>query len=66
MDRFAQIGVGAGRDFNAGALSPEMRGAIEQGIAGAWAEFADLKKNRFDTHEVVFGDVYRFTGVPEE
>ena len=58
MDRFAQIGVGAGRDFNAGALSPEMRGAIEQGIAGAWAEFADLKKNRFDTHEVVFGDVY--------
>ena len=36
----------------------EMRGAIEQGIAGAWAEFADLKKNRFDTHEVVFGDVY--------
>ena len=26
MDRFAQIGVGAGRDFNAGALSPGNEG----------------------------------------
>jgi hypothetical protein len=58
MDRFARIGVGAGRDFRAGDLSPELKEAIEQGIADAWAEFANLKKNRFDTHEMVFGDVY--------
>ena len=49
--------------MRAGILGPvifrlKIKEAIEQGIADAWAEFADLKKNRFDTHEMVFGDVY--------
>ena len=39
MARFARIGVGAGKTFDAGKLSPEMKTAIEQGMADAWADF---------------------------
>lgn len=34
------IGVGAGLNFDAGSLAPEMKQAIEHGIADAWADFA--------------------------
>ena len=44
MARFAKIGVGAGKTFDASKLSPEMKTAIEQGMADAWADFAGLKK----------------------
>lgn len=40
MARFAKIGVGAGKTFDPEKLSPEMKTAIQQGIADAWAEFA--------------------------
>jgi len=36
MSRFARIGVGAGTTFDASKPSPEMRAAIEQGMADAW------------------------------
>ena len=39
MARFARIGVGAGKTFDASKLSPEMKTAIEQGMADAWAAF---------------------------
>jgi hypothetical protein len=58
MARFAKIGVGAGKSFDAGKLSPEMKTAIEQGMADAWAEFAEFKKARFDTGQVTSGDVF--------
>lgn len=58
MARFARIGVGAGRTFDAGTFPPGIKTAIGQGIADAWAEFADFKQKRFDTKEVVFGDLY--------
>jgi hypothetical protein len=58
MARFARIGVGAGRTFDAGIFPPEIKTAIGQGIADAWATFADFKQKRFDTKEVVFGDLY--------
>ena len=32
------------RRFDAGELSPELKAAIEEGMADAWAEFADFKK----------------------
>ena len=37
MARFAKIGIGAGKTFDASKLSPEMKTAIEQGMADAWA-----------------------------
>jgi hypothetical protein len=58
MVRFARIGVGAGKPFDTAQISPEIKTAIGQGIADAWAAFADFKTKRFDKKEVVFGDLY--------
>jgi hypothetical protein len=58
MARFSKIGIGAGKTFDVSTLSPEMKSAIEAGIADAWAEFANLQKQKIDTGEVGFGDVF--------
>ena len=58
MARFAKIGVGAGKTFDASTLSPEMKTAIEQGVADAWADLAELVKQKIDTGEVTSGDVF--------
>jgi hypothetical protein len=57
MVRFAQIGIGAGKTFDAGKLSPEMKLAIEASIADAWAEHATLQK-RIDAGEITSGDTF--------
>ena len=57
MARFAKIGVGAGKTFDASTLSPEMKTAIEQGMADAWVDFGGLKK-KLDAGEVTTGDVF--------
>ena len=57
MARFAEIGVGADKTFDAGTLSPEMKAAIEAGIADAWADHAKLQK-RIDAKEVTAGDTF--------
>src|SRR5205814_6410477 len=44
LARFAKIGVGGGKTFDASARSPENKTAIEQGMADAWADFAGLEK----------------------
>ncbi|MGZ6249408.1 MAG: DUF1254 domain-containing protein [Syntrophales bacterium] len=58
MARFAKIGVGAGKNLDTSKLSPEMKTAIEQGMADAWAAFAEFKKTKFDTGRVTSGDVF--------
>jgi hypothetical protein len=50
--RFETIGIGPEGDFDADKLSPEMRKAIEDGMADAWAELDKLKKDKIDTGEV--------------
>src|ERR1700733_8118050 len=40
MERFAKIGVGAGKTFDPSKLTPEIKAAIDQGRADAWASFA--------------------------
>jgi hypothetical protein len=57
MARFARIGVGAGKTFDASKLSPDTKAAIEQGMADAWADFAGLVKE-FDAGKVTSGDVF--------
>jgi hypothetical protein len=57
MTRFAKIGVSAGNTFDPSELSPEMKAAIEQGIADAWADFGGLVK-QFDAGKVTSGDVF--------
>ena len=58
MARFAKIGIGSGRTFDPGTFPAEIQTTFGQGIADAWAVFADFKKNQFDTKKVVFGDLY--------
>jgi hypothetical protein len=50
--RFETIGIGPEGNFDADKLSPEMRKAIEDGMADAWAELDNLKKDKIDTGEV--------------
>ena len=57
MARFAKIGVGAGKTFDASTLSPEMKTAIEQGMADAWVDLANLKKE-IDAGKVTSGDLF--------
>ena len=56
MARFARIGVGAGKTFDANTMSPEMKTAIEQGIADAWVDLGDLQK-KIESGEVPVGDL---------
>jgi hypothetical protein len=57
MARFAKIGVGAGKTFDANSLSPDMKTSIEQGMADAWADLEALRK-RVDAGEVTSGDMF--------
>ena len=57
LARFARIGVGAGKTFDASKLSPEMTKAIEDGMADAWADFAGLMKP-IDAGKVTAGDLF--------
>jgi len=57
-DRFATIGIAPDGSFDADKLSPEMRPAIEGGMADAWAEFDALKKDKIDTGQVGSADLF--------
>ena len=57
MGRLARIGVGGGKNFDAGKLSPEMKTAIENGMADAWLDLEALRK-RVDAKEVTMGDTF--------
>jgi hypothetical protein len=57
MARFARIGVGAGKTFDPSKLSPEMKAAIEQGMADAWSDFSGLEK-QLAAGKVTSGDIF--------
>ncbi|WP_413774728.1 DUF1254 domain-containing protein [Mesorhizobium sp. AR10] len=57
MARFGKIGVGAGKTFDGSALTPEIKTAIEQGMADAWDDLENLKK-KVDAGEVTSGDMF--------
>src|SRR5580698_4710701 len=57
MARFAKIGVGAGKTFDPGTLTPEMTTAIEQGRADAYAAFAEGVK-QMSAGTVTSGDLF--------
>lgn len=58
MARFAKIGVGRGRRFDASALSPAVREAVQQGVADAWADYEAFKTSAIDTGRVTSGDMF--------
>jgi hypothetical protein len=57
MARFAKLGIGAGETFDWDAFPPEIQAAIGQGIADAWDDFAQLKKQA-DAGEFSSGDAF--------
>lgn len=58
MQRFARIGVGPGKPFDAAKLSPATREALEAGMRDAWQEFDRFKAARIDTLQVTSGDLF--------
>jgi hypothetical protein len=58
MTRFAKIGVGARKPFDADALSPEMRKALQDGMADAWATFNEYKETQLDTGKKSSADAF--------
>jgi hypothetical protein len=57
MARFAKIGVGADKTFDASKLSPEMKTAIEQGMADAWVANGGVEQ-QFAAGKVTSGDLF--------
>ena len=57
MARFAKLGIGAGGGFDADKLSPELRKAVENGIADAWQAFRAVK-NQMDDGKLTSGDTF--------
>jgi hypothetical protein len=58
MTRFAKIGVGAAKAFDANALPPETRQALQDGMADAWKAFADYKATQLDTGKRSSADAF--------
>jgi hypothetical protein len=56
--RFAQIGIEAGKPFDVGKLTPEMRAAIEGGMADGQEAFEEFKRTQLDTGKVTSGDLF--------
>ena len=58
MDRFAKIGIGAGKKIDTTQLSPEVIAAMKEGIHEAWTQdFAKLKQ-QIDEGKVTSGDLF--------
>jgi hypothetical protein len=58
MERFAKIGVSAGKAFDASKFTPEIKQAVEQGVVDAWKEFDDFKRTQIDIGKVTSGDLF--------
>jgi hypothetical protein len=58
MARFAKIGVGAGKSFDANSLTPEMQKALQDGMADAWTAFRELKETELDTGKRSSADAF--------
>lgn len=46
---FARVGLGTSTPFNLDTLKPEVRKAMEDGIADAWTAFKEYKETQIDT-----------------
>lgn len=58
MQAMGRIGVGAGKKFDSSTLSPQIKEAMQGGIADAWKEFAAFKKIKLDTNKVTAADLF--------
>jgi hypothetical protein len=58
MQRFATIGVGAGKHFDEATLSDAQRAVLVAGIDDGKKQFADFKTAEIDTHRVKSSDLF--------
>jgi hypothetical protein len=56
--RFAKIGVEAGKPFDVAKLEPEMKTAIEGGMADGLKAYEEFKRTQVDTGKVTAGDMF--------
>ena len=57
MQRFARLGIGAGRNFNADALGPDIQQAVQDGMADAWQAY-DQAEQQMGAGELTSGDLF--------
>ena len=57
-NQFASIGVGPNGTFRADKLTGEVRQAVLDGMADAWATFDEFKKTKVDTGEVTSAQLF--------
>jgi hypothetical protein len=57
MARFAKLNIGAGMNFDVAKLSPEMKKAIEDGMADAWQALAEARKQA-DEGRLTTADIF--------
>jgi hypothetical protein len=58
MTRFAEIGIGQRKKFDAARLSPELKQAFSDGMADAWKQFDEFRKTSIATGKVTSGDLF--------
>jgi len=57
MAQFAKLNIGTGKNFDIAKLSPELKKAVEDGMADAWQAFAEAKK-QLDAGKLSTGDIF--------
>lgn len=63
LSRFASLGIGPDGDYAADKLTPEVRAAVEGGMADAWSELQTLQKEQIETGKLSSADLF---GSPEQ
>lgn len=57
-ERFATIGIGSDGGFDADTLTPDIRAAVEGGMADAWAEFDAFRQSELETGKVTSAQLF--------
>jgi hypothetical protein len=58
MERFAKLGLGEHGTFDQNSLSPEIRAAVQDGMADAWNAFNEFKEAQLDTGKRTSADCF--------
>jgi hypothetical protein len=58
LARFARLGIGPGGAFDASQLPPEIKKAVDEGMADAWKDYDEFRKTQVDTGKVTSGDLF--------
>jgi hypothetical protein len=56
--RFARLGIEAGRPFDVATLTPEIRSAVDSGMADAWHAFEEFNATQIASGKVTSGDFF--------